>query len=51
MQVRTSVKVGGYRWNHNETAAQGLVVRTGVQAGGFSLNHNEAAGAKKIRIA
>jgi hypothetical protein len=41
MKIRTQVKAGGVRQNHNETQARGLKVRTSVQAGAIAPNHNE----------
>lgn len=37
--VRTGVKAGGARFNHN-TNQVGITVRTGVKAGGAKFNHN-----------
>lgn len=37
MTIRSDVKAGGVRKNHNET----LAVRTDVKAGGIRKNHNE----------
>lgn len=39
MKIRTKVKAGGYKWNHNQTA---LVVRSTVKAGGIRWNHNQS---------
>jgi hypothetical protein len=57
MKVKTQVKAGGVRYNHNQTLVrdrtrgaagarpqgqrQGLKVKTQVKAGGFSTNHNQ----------
>ena len=52
MTVKTNVKAGGFRWNHNETQAteraRSLTAKTGVKAGGFGFsrsgtwhNHNQ----------
>jgi hypothetical protein len=38
MTIKTNVKAGGQRVNHNET----LAVRSDLKAGGLELNHNEA---------
>lgn len=42
MRVKSSVKAGGTRVNHNQTT-KGLRVKSSVKAGGFSLNHNQTA--------
>lgn len=54
MQVKTSVKAGGWTLNHNATPAPRLVVRTGIKAGpggfgGLSLNHNETPARRVAR--
>ena len=45
MKLKTNVKAGGARLQHNETivgqAKKGLAVRTNVKAGGFQNQHNE----------
>jgi len=48
MKVRTNLKAGGVRFNHNETQvrdsakAKGVKVKTDLKAGGLRLcNHNE----------
>jgi hypothetical protein len=42
MNIRTGVKAGGVKLNHNEKLLRSsLVVKTGVKAGGIRLNHNE----------
>jgi hypothetical protein len=47
MQVKTRIKAGGVKLNHNETLvrapsqAQGLKVKTRLKAGGLNVNHNE----------
>jgi hypothetical protein len=47
MKVKTNVKAGGRRMNHNETLVRdaakvrGVKVKTNVKAGGKKLNHNE----------
>ncbi|MEP7342724.1 MAG: hypothetical protein ABI977_33655 [Acidobacteriota bacterium] len=38
MKVKTQVKAGGLRINHNQTAVR---VKTGVKAGGLRVNHNQ----------
>jgi hypothetical protein len=38
MKIRSNIKAGGIRLNHNEKM---LVVKTGVRAGGIRLNHNQ----------
>lgn len=40
MRVKTNLKAGGIRWNHNQTA-KGLRVKSGVKAGGHRWNHNQ----------
>ena len=45
LSVKSGVKAGGIRWNHNETQAaertRGLSVKTSVKASGYRWNHNE----------
>ena len=47
MKIKTNIKAGGMRLNHNETLvrdgakAKGLRVKTGVKAGGHYVNNNE----------
>ena len=43
MRVKSSVKAGGTRLNHNQ-AAKGLRVKSNVKAGGTRLNHNQKVG-------
>lgn len=38
MTIKTNVRAGGRKVNHNET----LAVRSGVKAGGKKFNHNES---------
>lgn len=38
MTIRTQLKAGGRKFNHNET----LKVRTALKAGGRDIQHNEA---------
>ena len=40
MRVKTKVKAGGIRWNHNQTV-KGLRLRSSVRTGGPTLNHNQ----------
>ena len=48
--MKTNIKVGGLRMNHNETVAKGLKVKTNVKAGGITGgNHNETL-AKGLRV-
>ena len=37
MTIKTDVKAGGQKGNHNES----LVVRSDVKAGGITINHSE----------
>lgn len=42
MKVKSSVKAGGFRWNHNQTVApKGLRVKSNAKAGGIRWNHNQ----------
>ena len=41
MRVKSNVKAGGVKLNHNQTV-KGLRVRSNVKAGGISFNHNQA---------
>lgn len=47
MQVKTKVKAGGIRLNHNQTLVRDRVprlplkVKTHVKAGGIMINHNQ----------
>ena len=45
LKVKTQIKAGGIRLNHNETLlrkqAKGIKVKTQIKAGGLHLNHNE----------
>ena len=41
LKVKTNIKAGGIRVNHNETLVRGLKVKTSVKAGGLRTNHNE----------
>jgi hypothetical protein len=43
VRTKTSIRAGGYKWNHNQTAVRGLRVKTGGKAGGFRWNHNQTA--------
>ena len=38
--VKTSLKAGGVRLNHNQTAT-GLATKSNVRAGGLFANHNQ----------
>ena len=38
--VKTGVKAGGFKPNHNASPASGLRVKSGVKAAGFHCNHN-----------
>ena len=38
MKVKTQLKAGGVRWNHNQT----LRVKSNVSASGLKLQHNQA---------
>jgi hypothetical protein len=38
MTIKTNIKAGGVKINHNET----LAVRSNVKAGGLSVQHNES---------
>ena len=39
MTIKTNVKAGGMRSNHNQA---GMTVKSAVKAGGVHLNHNES---------
>jgi hypothetical protein len=47
MKVKTNVKAGGRKFNHNETLVRdaakirGVKIKTNVKAGGKRFNHNE----------
>ena len=47
MKIKTNLKAGGYRLNHNQTLvrdarkAKGLKIKTNLKAGGRRVNHNE----------
>ena len=42
LRVKSNVKAGGYRWNHNQTVTRvGLRVKSDVSAGGYRFNHNQ----------
>ena len=47
MKIKTHVRAGGHKLNHNETLvrdagrAKGLTVKTRVRAGKLAANHNE----------
>lgn len=50
MKVKSSVKAGGYRWNHNQTVAgRGLRVKSHVRTGGPILQHNQTVKAPRAR--
>ena len=53
LTIKTGVKAGGLRWNHNETQATGrtrsLTIKTSVKAGGYRWNHNEAQADARTR--
>jgi len=40
MKVKSNVKAGGIKLNHNQ-AVKGLRVKAGVKAGGRRLQHNQ----------
>ena len=40
MRVKSSVKAGGSKLNHNQTAA-GVRVQSRVKAGGLTMNHSQ----------
>ena len=42
MKIKTNLKAGGMRVNHNQTA-KGLRIKSGVKAGGFRWNHSQTA--------
>src|SRR5437660_1418174 len=41
MNIKTNVKAGGVKYNHNQTVVRGLKVKTNVKAGGSHLNHSQ----------
>ena len=48
VKIKTSIKAGGIRANHNQTV-RGLKVVSNIKAGGTKINHNQTA--TKIAIA
>jgi hypothetical protein len=40
LKVKTGVKAGGFKSNHNASPKSGLRVKTGIKAAGFKTNHN-----------
>jgi hypothetical protein len=43
MKVKSQVKAGGFRWNHNQTVTRrGLRVKSSVKAGGIRWNHSQS---------
>jgi hypothetical protein len=55
MKLKTHIRAGGQKVNHNETLARdsakgpGLKVKTRVRAGGNKINHNETLVADTAR--
>jgi len=43
LKVKTKVKAGSQRPQHNQTVSRGLKVRTNVKAGCLTQNHNQTA--------
>ena len=43
MKIKSNVKAGGIRLNHNQavTRTKGLRIKSNVKAGGVRLNHNQ----------
>lgn len=42
MKVKSNVKAGGFKWNHNQKIVKkGLRVKSNVKAGGYKWNHNQ----------
>ena len=42
MKVKSSVKAGGLKVNHNQTTVgAGLRIKSGVKSGGPQFNHNQ----------
>ena len=41
LKVKSSVKVGGTKINHNQRVKGGLKIRSSVRAGGIKVNHNQ----------
>ena len=39
MTIKTNIKAGGMRSNHNQA---GLTLKSGVKAGGMRTNHNQS---------
>ena len=33
MKIKSSIKAGGYRWNHNQTIARSLKIKSNIKAG------------------
>jgi hypothetical protein len=40
LKVKTAIKAGGFRSNHNAAPKAGLRVKSAIKAGGFRSNHN-----------
>lgn len=43
MKIKSNVKAGGMKVNHNQTVVKnnGLRIKSNVKAGGITLNHNQ----------
>ena len=41
MKVKSNVKAGGVKFNHNQTVSKGLRVQSKLKAGGISAQHNQ----------
>lgn len=42
LNVRTGIRSGDGKYNHNQGRLPGLTVRTGIRSGGGKVNHNQS---------